>query len=205
MTLSVLGICASPRPDGNSSLLVDRALAAARRSGATVERIELTDYHIGPCTECGACEATGQCPIEDDYTTILDRLLAADRLVFATPVFFMTVSAHAKLLIDRGQALWVRKYRLGRPLFEPPRDRRAMVIAVGGSRGRKQFEGIARTMRCYLDCLEFDPVAQLFVNDVDQLAAIRDHPHALAETDRLVHQYLMSPEPPKEPVTVELF
>ena len=186
-------------------MLLDHALAAAARGGATIERVDLSDYNIGPCTECGACETTGQCPVADDYPTVLEKLMAADRLIFATPVFFMTVSAHAKALIDRAQALWVRKYRLERPLFEPPRDRRALVLAIGGSRGRKQFDGIARTMRCYLDCLEFDPIAHLFVNNVDERGAIHNHPSAVAETDRLVDQWLTSSKPPMEPAIVELF
>ena len=154
MSIKVLAISTSPRTNGNSDILLRRALEGAESAGAQTEYIHLTDYNIGPCTECNACYATGRCRVEDDYQQLLEKLLNTDRLIFATPIFFMTVCAQAKMLIDRGQCLWAHKYVLKKQLFNPERDRRAMVIAVGGSRGIKQFDSIRRTMKVYLDCLE---------------------------------------------------
>ncbi len=185
MSLKVLGISTSPRKKGNSDTLLRRALEGAESAGAQTEYIRLSDYKIGPCIECNACYSTGRCSVEDDYQRLLEKLLKADHLIFATPIFFMTVCAQAKMLIDRGQCLWAHKYVLKRELFNPERDRRAMVIAVGGSKGVKQFDSIRRTMKTYFDCLQMNYVAGLYVNQVDNRGDINRHPNALDEAYRL--------------------
>ena len=132
--MTVLGISTSPRLNGNSDLLLRRALAGAESAGAEVEYVRLTDLKIGPCIECNSCFATGVCVLEDDYPELLKKILGADRLIFATPVFFMSVCAQAKMLIDRGQCLWAAKYILKKSPIAEKDDREAMVIAVGGSK-----------------------------------------------------------------------
>ncbi len=205
MTLTVLGIGASPRLNGNSDVLLQEALRGCEQAGAQVESLRLVDYNIQGCTECNTCQRTGVCVLRDDYETLLKKLLDADRLVFATPVFFMAVSAQAKLLIDRGQSLWARKHVLRKPLFEPSRDRRAMIIAVGGSRSKKQFEGIRRTMQSYLECMEVNCVSNLFVNQVDEQGSVLRHAAALDEAFRLGEHLVDEVRPPEQPVLVELF
>ena len=206
MTLKVLGISASPRDRGNTDLLLREALRGAEAAGAEVEYVALRDLAIGPCTENYSCARTGECGIEDDYQAVYAKLLATDRLVFATPVFFMGPSAQAKLLIDRCQCLWARKYLLKRPLFaDGPRDRRAMVIAVGGTKGKKMFECVRLTMKYFFDAAEFTYAANLFVNQVDGRAEILKHPRAMAEAARLGSAIADAGMPPaKEPETVEL-
>jgi len=206
MTLKVLGISASPRERGNTDLLLREALRGAEAAGAEVEYVALRDLAIGPCTENYSCARTGECGIEDDYQAVYAKLLATDRLVFATPVFFMGPSAQAKLLIDRCQCLWARKYLLKRPLFaDGPRDRRAMVIAVGGTKGKKMFECVRLTMKYFFDAAEFTYAANLFVNQVDGRAEILKHPRAMAEAARLGSAIAAAGmPPPKEPETVEL-
>jgi len=185
MSLKVLGISTSPRKNGNSSTLLRRALEGAESAGARTEYTNINDYKIGPCIECNACYKTGRCSVKDDYQKLLDKLLNIDRLIFATPIFFMTVCAQAKILIDRGQCLWAQKYVLKKKLFNPERDRRAIVIATGGSKGTKQFDSIRRTMKVYLDCLEMNYVGGLFINKVDNRGDIEKYPSALNEAYRL--------------------
>ena len=206
MTLKVLGISASPRERGNTDLLLREALRGAEAAGAEVEVVALRDLAIGPCTENYSCARTGECGIEDDYQAVYAKLLATDRLVFATPVFFMGPSAQAKLLIDRCQCLWARKYLLKQPLFaDGPRDRRAMVIAVGGTKGKKMFECVRLTMKYFFDAAEFTYAANLFVNQVDGRGDILKHPRAMAEAARLGSAIAAAGmPPPKEPETVEL-
>ncbi|MHC4418948.1 MAG: flavodoxin family protein [Planctomycetota bacterium] len=143
MSIKVLGISASPRANGNSDLLLKQALAGAESANAQTEYIRLADFNIAPCIECNACYKTGTCAVQDDYQLISAKMLEADRLIFATPIFFMTVSAQAKLLIDRCQCLWAHKYILKEPLVQTTgRDRRAMAIAVGGSKSKNMFDSI---------------------------------------------------------------
>jgi multimeric flavodoxin WrbA len=203
--LKVLGIAASPRPNGNSDLLLRQALSGAEQTGAVVQHLWLCDHRIEACTECYACSATGECNIDDDYQAVLDKMLEADRIIFATPVFFMTVSAQAKILIDRGQCLWVRKNLLHQPLFEPRRDRRGMIIAVGGSRGKRQFDCVRRPIQSYFRYLEVDYMGGLLVNGADEKGAILKRPEALQQAFRLGRELAGSRGPlPDRPVHIKL-
>jgi len=210
--VTVLGISMSPRLNGNSDLLLRRALEGAESAGARVEYIRLCDLRIGPCIECNACYTTGICQVKDDYQQLLQKMLDADRLIFATPVFFMHVCAQAKMLIDRGQCLWAGKYILEKQPIADRDDRRAMVIAVGGSKGKKQFESIRLTMKVYFDSLNIRYAANLFVNQIDGPGDIEKHPSAMSEAFRLGGELARRgglvrgrSDPPEKPIDVELF
>jgi multimeric flavodoxin WrbA len=133
-------------------------------------------------------------------------MLEADRLILATPVFFMTVSAQAKLLIDRGQCLWARHTVLHQPLFEPKRDRRGLILAVGGSRSRKQFDCVREPIKSCFKYLEVDYLGSLCVNQVDEKGAILKRPEALDQAFRLGRLLASTSTPlPKRPVKIEMF
>ncbi len=204
--MRVLGISTSPRKNGNSDLLLRRALEGAASNGANVEYVHLADLTIGPCTECNACYTTGKCAVQDDYQKLMSEILEADRLIFATPIFFSGVCAQAKMLIDRAQCLWARKYVLKQP---PPADRQtqhAMVIVVGGSKSKKQFGSVKLTMKYYFDALGFDYAFNLFVSRVDALEDIKSHTSAMDEVFRLGSELASDTlSPAKEPIDVELF
>jgi multimeric flavodoxin WrbA len=208
MSLKVLGISTSPRKGGNSDLLLLQALAGAHSAGAITEYIRLSDFDIRPCTECNCCYADGVCIIADDYQQILDKILHADRLIFATPIYFMIVCAQAKMLIDRGQSVWALRHILKKQpsASQPAQAGRAMVIAVGGSKSKKQFESVRLTMKSYFDALGINYVFNLFVNQVDSLGAITGHPTALNEAFRLGCDFA-SPNLPAhdKQINVELF
>ena len=205
MIIKTLGISTSPRIKGNSDLLLREALAGAESAGANTEYIHLSDYNIAPCIECNSCYTTGTCKIQDDFQQLLKKMLDADRLVFATPIFFMTVCAQAKMLIDRSQCLWAYKYVLKKQLITPQPDRRAMVIAVGGSKSKKQFESIKLTMKSYFDVLQINYVTNLFINKINDLCEIQKHPSALKEAFRLGKELITAEPPlPQKPVNIEL-
>ncbi len=207
MMLKVLGISSSPRQRSNSDLLLREALRGAESAAAATEYITLRDHEFGPCVACGACARTGRCRFDDAFQGIFEKMVAADRLIFATPVFYAAVCAQGKRLIDRCQCLWSRKYLMTEPLFpDGPRDRRAMVIAVGGSRGRKVFDGIRLTVQYWFDSLEVTYFANLFVNRVDAAGDVVKHPRAVAEAYRLGAALADADSPaPKTPMNVELF
>jgi multimeric flavodoxin WrbA len=117
----------------------------------------------------------------------------------------MNVCAQAKAFIDRHQCLWAHKYILKKQLIDPERDRRAMVIAVGGSKSKKQFESVRLTMKYYFDVLDINYTANLFINQIDALGDIQKHPEALKEAFRLGKELITSEAPPPEkPVNIEL-
>lgn len=101
MNKNILIISASPRKDGNSDLLCDEFAKGARSAGHRVEKVRLADKTIHYCRGCGACNDTHVCLQKDDMADLLDKVLEADVIVLATPVYFYTLCAQMKTFIDR--------------------------------------------------------------------------------------------------------
>jgi multimeric flavodoxin WrbA len=98
----VIVLSSSPRRGGNSDLLCDQFTAGALESGNDVEKIFLRDKKINYCTGCGTCiDRKGKCSQKDDMTEVLNKMVEADVIVMATPVYFYTMSGQMKTLIDR--------------------------------------------------------------------------------------------------------
>lgn len=98
---NILIISASPRKGGNSDTLCDEFLRGAKDSGNNADKIFLRDKKINYCTGCGVCNNTHKCVQKDDMAEILDKMVNADVIVLATPVYFYTMDAQLKTLIDR--------------------------------------------------------------------------------------------------------
>jgi len=99
---NVLILSGSPRKGGNSDMLCDQFLAGAREVGHQVEKIRLAEQDINYCTGCGACfEKKMLCSQQDDMAGVLEKMVAADVIVMATPVYFYTMCGQMKTLIDR--------------------------------------------------------------------------------------------------------
>jgi multimeric flavodoxin WrbA len=102
MNKKVLVLSASPRRGGNSDLLCDQLMLGAQEAGNQAEKIFLRDKKINYCMACDACkENGGNCVQKDDMAEVLEKMIAADVIVMATPVYFYTMDAQTKTLIDR--------------------------------------------------------------------------------------------------------
>lgn len=101
MSKKVLIISASPRRNGNSDALCDQFLAGAKEQGHEVEKIFLRDYKVHYCMGCGVCNNTHLCVQKDDMKALLDKMLLADVIVLATPVYFYGMNGQLKTFIDR--------------------------------------------------------------------------------------------------------
>jgi len=99
--MKVLGIVCSPRNGGNTEILVEEALMAAREAGAESEVFLVADKSIAPCDGCGSCRQTSVCRIKDDMQTLYQQMEKADAIIFGSPVYFNNVTAQAKAIIDR--------------------------------------------------------------------------------------------------------
>ena len=178
--IDILGIQGSPRRLGNTDLLLDEVLGAAAAGNANVEKIVVRDLRISPCLEIYHCEKMGNCAINDDMQTIYPKLLEARIVILATPVFFYGPSALIKALIDRCQALWARKYRLGLP---PGHEQRGQgcVISVGATGGKKLFDSVLLTARYFFDVLDLDLTQELLVRRVDQAGDVLRQQEAMEQ------------------------
>jgi multimeric flavodoxin WrbA len=180
--MKVLGLFGSPRRGGNTELLLEETLKGAEREGAEVERIYLPDYTITPCKECHGCDQTGSCVILDDMQKIYPKLLEADVIILASPIFFYGVTAWAKALIDRSQALWAKKYLLKDPsLGKAGKKRKGFLISVGATKGQKVFEGAILTAKYFFDVLNAEYAGELLFKGVEAKGDILKHPEALPQ------------------------
>ncbi len=104
---SVLVLSGSPRKGGNSDILCDRFVQGAEEAGNRVEKIRVAEMNVGFCRACYACKGTGTCIVKDDMEGILQKMIDADVIVLASPVYFYSVDAQLKAVIDRTVARWL--------------------------------------------------------------------------------------------------
>jgi len=148
MAKNVIIISASPRKHGNSDLLCDRFLEGAKEAGHPAEKIFLRDKKINYCLACDACKKNGgTCIQKDDMAAVLAKIIAADVLVLATPVYFYTMNAQMKTLIDRT----VAKY--------PSLGTKEVYIIIAAAESSKEamertIEGFRGFFDCYPDMTE---------------------------------------------------
>jgi multimeric flavodoxin WrbA len=172
----------SPRRKGNTALLLKRAIEGAREEGAEVTEIVLRDKKISPCLEIYGCKESGKCVIKDDFHEIIDLLLKSKGLILASPIFFYSLSAQSKLLIDRCQSLWMKKYyieKADRKNWIP--KRKGLFISLGATKGKKLFDGPLLTVRYFFDVLDMELHKSLLYRGIDNEGEINDHPEYLEE------------------------
>lgn len=107
MSKKILVLSGSPRKGGNSDLLCEEFMRGAAESGNQVEKIFVRSRKIAPCNACYYCrEHNGECAVRDDMSDILDKMQWADVIVMASPVYFYSIDAQMKTVIDRSLARW---------------------------------------------------------------------------------------------------
>lgn len=107
MSKKVLILSGSPRKGGNSDILCDEFAKGAKEAGHIVEKIRVAEKNIGYCKGCYACKNNGICAIKDDMAQVLQKMIDADVLVLASPVYFYSIDAQLKAVIDRTVARWL--------------------------------------------------------------------------------------------------
>jgi multimeric flavodoxin WrbA len=181
VTVKVLGIYGSPRKGGNTDLLLDRALEGAQAVGAEVKSIYVRRLKINGCLECGSCDDTGKCVIEDDMGQVYPLLEEADIVILASPNFFYSVTGQVKLLIDRSQAMWSKRL-LEKKTSEQRRSYdsgRGYFIMVGATKGTNLFPGSELTVRYFYDALDMSYDGSLLIQNVEAKGEITKHLDAL--------------------------
>ena len=144
MTKKVLILSSSPRRGGNSDTLCDEFMRGAIESGNEAEKVFLRDKTIHYCTGCSTCSLHEKpCPQKDDAAEIIEKMVAADVIVMATPVYFYTMSAQMKTLIDRCCGLYTEM-----------KNKEFYFIVTAAEDDRKLMERTVDTFQGFLDCLE---------------------------------------------------
>jgi len=178
----IIAIYGSPRRKGNTAALLKKAIEGARDCGADVEEIVLRDLKISPCLEIYGCMQAGECAIKDDFQMVRDKILHAQGLILASPVFFYSVSSHTKILMDRFQSLWVKKYWVEKtPRDQKTNNRSGLFISVGATKGKKLFDGILLSVRYFFDVLDMELWKALLYRQLDFQDDVLKHPEYLEE------------------------
>ena len=179
--MKIVGIAGSPRRGGNTDLLLAELLKGAASRGAEVKTIILNNLKITPCQHSDACWQKGQCRIEDDMQMVYRELESADGIVLASPIQFTGVSAQMKAMIDRFQALWVRKYVLKMPPLGDERPRKGVFISAGSRKTEDLFEPALIMIKTVFRILNVDYAGELLFRGIDEKGAIANHPDALKQ------------------------
>jgi multimeric flavodoxin WrbA len=180
VSVKVLGIYGSPRKGGNTDLMLDRILEGARQAGAEVESLYVRKLKISGCLECGSCDDTGECVIQDDMHAVYPLFQKADVIFLASPNFFYNVTGQVKLLIDRSQAMWSKRL-----LEKTPEQRRSYdsgkgyLICIGATKGKNLFVGVELTVKYFFDALDMTYEGKLLIDRVEEKGAILNHPDAM--------------------------
>ncbi|MGN0459870.1 MAG: flavodoxin family protein [Ruminococcus sp.] len=143
MSKNVLILSGSPRKDGNSDILCNEFMKGAEESGNRVEKIRVAEKNIGYCRGCYYCrESGGKCVIKDDMAEILEKIIACDVLVLASPVYFYSIDAQLKALIDRTVARWTEV-----------KNKDFYYIMTAADSEKESMETTLACFRGYADCV----------------------------------------------------
>ena len=183
----LLAIFGSPRKNGNTDLMADSFVKGAMSAAnIELEKIYIRDLKFSGCQSCGYCDEHGVCVQQDDMQKVYPVLDAAERIVIASPIYFYGLSGQTKLLVDRSQAPYMRKYKrkaegLG-PLTNV--DRKGFLLCAGATRGKKLFDCPVLTITYFFDALDVEYAGELCFRQIDKKGSIMSHPTALEECRR---------------------
>lgn len=184
----VLGLQGSPRKKGNTAYLLSVVLAEAEKRGAETAQVFVPDLNVAPCLGCGFCEKKGYCVNMDDDMAhkIFPAIRKADLVILASPVYFYNVTAQLKLLIDRTQALWSRKYRL--KLNDPGRpSRKGLILAIGATKGKNLFDGMELTAKYFFDAIGASYSGLLGYRRIESFGDMEKHSGHLSDVGNLLN------------------
>lgn len=131
--MKYLALMGSFRKNKNTEIALDAFLEGVEEKGHEIKKLYIRDLDIKNCTGCDYCSDTGHCIFKDDMNLLYDEIDSCDRIVIAAPIYFNSINALTKTVIDRFQRYWGIKYGYGREKIEI-KDKLGMSIAVGGAK-----------------------------------------------------------------------
>lgn len=181
--VKVLGINGSPRIGGNTDILLDRILAGARDKGADTEKIILNELKIAPCQESANPRSDGQCMLKDDMSSVYKKVKTANAIILASPIFFGSVSAQTKTMIDRFQCAWRAKYVLKKDLFGEKKI--GAFVSVAAFDRKDFFENARAIARNLFATINVEYKGELFFSGLEKKGDVLKHPDFLEKAYEL--------------------
>ena len=193
--IKVLGLLGSARKGGNSEVLLQNVIEGINDTDVQteIETVRLATLKINPCLNCGGCNDSGSCVQKDDMQELFEKLLTSDLILLASPIYFMGVSAWTKKMIDRCQALWVRKYRLKQVPDKPRETRKGVYLGVSGMKKPTVFDGAKLTVQSFFATIHVTYIGNLLFSGIDEKGDLTKHPTAPSDARKLgellVHEF----------------
>ncbi len=167
MSKNVLIITSSLRKSSNSEMLANAFMRGAEDAGHTVEKISLAGKDIQFCKGCLACQQTQKCVIRDDSVEIVEKMLRADCIAFATPIYYYSVSGQLKTLLDRANPLYSADYQF----------RDIYLLATAAEDAAETVSGTVTAIQGWVDCFEHAILKKtVFAGGVNGPGEITGHP-----------------------------
>ncbi len=179
--MKIIAFNGSPRRGGNTEVLLFEANKSLQEAGHNVVVFPLNAMSFKPCQDCGGCFATGLCIHSDDMSKIYDAIREAERIILASPIFFYSLSAQTKKMVDRCQSFWCEKYRLKRDISAGPLGRKGLLLLVGGMKKDDGKQGAEVIAKAFFRTVSVPHHETLFFGGVDAKGDISKHPTALKE------------------------
>ncbi|MCX7911062.1 MAG: flavodoxin family protein [Endomicrobia bacterium] len=157
----------SPNKNGTSEFIAKYIYQKLKKT-TDVGKINVNDLKIKPCGSCAEyCFRYAKCKIKDDLNSFFSRLVKEDFIIIVTPVYFYHIPGLAKIMIDRSQPYWVKKYILKKSNLK---SKQGFLIAVGATKGKKLFCGINLTIKYFFDIFnfKFDKKLNLYIRKVEK-------------------------------------
>ena len=162
----IMIIASSPRKSGNSNALVAEFARGAKEAGNDIEIVSVGDIQMDFCRGCMTCNHTCKCVIDDDMKAVLERMGAADVIVFATPVYYYSVSGQLKTFFDRTSPLFAANYQFAD----------VYLLATAADEGAEAVVGTRTAVMGWIDCYPGTRLVKtIFAGGVDALGEIAGH------------------------------
>lgn len=162
----IVVIASSPRKNGNSNALVKEFVRGAQEAGNTVQTVSLGDIQMDFCRGCMTCNQTLKCVINDDVKTVLETMKRADVIVFATPVYYYSVSGQLKTFFDRTSPLFADKYQFTD----------VYLLATAAEDEAETVAGTKTAVMGWIDCYPGTRLVKtVFAGGVDAVGEIDGH------------------------------
>lgn len=173
MYKNILILSTSPRKGGNSEALADAFAEGAREAGHNAEKICLYDKNIQFCKGCLACQKTQKCVIQDDANAIVERMIRADVVVFATPIYFYEMSGQMKTLLDRTNPAFATQYKF----------RDIYLLATAADSNEASMDGAIKGLAGWIACFAGARLAGVVRGlGVDVIGSIQGTPAPLKQS-----------------------
>jgi hypothetical protein len=176
-TPNALILACSPRKNGNSDCLAQWTGDIAQKKGYLVDIIYLRNYNFRPCLACGACNKDGVCHVNDELKSIYPKILAAEKLFIAAPIFFQSLGGLAKSMIDRMQCFWAAQNILHQKVITDPQlaqKRRLYPILCAATNLKDTFSCAEKTLKFFGKTIEAQYHEGIFIPGVDEKGAVNN-------------------------------